>query len=120
MPTKPTNTVDAGSLRHLLTIQWKASSGTGDRGQPVYTWSTLATCYGSLESISPFGRKAEVARQLVASATHEIVVRYLAELDATCRVVWNGRTFNIGYVWNHEERNVWQTLLVTEQLTGAK
>lgn len=120
MPTRPTNTIDAGSLRHLVTLQQKTVSGTGDRGQPVYTWATLATCYARIDVLPPFGKKAEVARQLVASATHSIVMRFLAGMDATCRVQWNGRTFNIGYISDHDERGIWQTLLVTEQLTGAK
>ena len=119
MPTKPTNTVSAGKLRHKITVQQKTQTSTGDRGQPVYGWTTLATPYASLDSLGAIGKKAEIARQLVATATHEITLRYLAGLDERCRVQWNGRTFNIGYIWNHEERNIWLTLLCTEQKTGA-
>lgn len=119
MPTKPTNTVDAGQLRHLVTVQQKTITGTGERGQPLYTWTTLATPYASVENIPPFGKKFEMARQLVATATHEITMRYLSGLTETGRIQWNNRTFTIGYIWNHEERNIWVTLLVTEQKTGA-
>lgn len=118
MPTSPSYSVDAGKLRHLVTVQQKQITGTGDRGQPVYSWTTLATQYASIESIPPFGRKMELARQLVATATHEITMRYLAGMDEKCRVQWNGRTFQVGYIWNHEERNAWVTLLCTEQKTG--
>lgn len=114
----PSISVKAGALRHKITVQTKTIGSTGDRGQPVYTWPTLATPYASVESIPPFGKKAEVARQLVASATHSITLRYLAGLTETSRIHWQGRTFTIGYIWNHEERNIWMTLLVTEQKTG--
>ena len=114
----PSISVKAGSLRHLVTVQTKTIGSTGDRGQPVYTWPTLASVYAAVESIPPFGKKAEVARQLVASATHSITMRYLAGLTETSRIQWQGRTFTIGYIWDHEERNIWVTLLVTEQKTG--
>jgi len=117
MPVTPIF-VRAGSLRHKITVQSKTVTSTGDRGQPVYSWTTLATPNASIESATSVGKKAEVARQMVATASHMITMRYLAGIDEKCRVQWNGRTFNIGGIWNHEERNIWLTLICTEQKTG--
>lgn len=113
-------TLEAGLLRQRVQVQQKVISGTGDRGQPVYTWATFATVYAGIESITPFGAKGERARQLMTTATHEVMMRYLPGLTEQCRLLWGTRVFQIGYIWNHQERNAWLTLLAMEQKTGQK
>lgn len=106
----------AGSLKHQVLIQEKTVTGTGDRGQPVYTWNTLITVPASISPLN--GRKAEIARQLVASATHTVTLRYYAGLTETMRLLYGSRVFNIGFIKNLDELNFTQELLVTEQKNG--
>lgn len=110
---------DAGKLRNTVAIQAKTvATSPGDRGQPVISWNTIATVRAAIEGVAPFGDKADQAKQLSASATHQITMRYLSTLTEECHIVWGKRIFNIAYIWNHEERNAWLTLLVKEQKSG--
>lgn len=113
--------MDAGKLRELITIQQKTASGTGDRGQPLYTWTTFAQVYAEIEPLPPTGKKMEIARQLVATATHQISIRYLAGLTPDMRVKDSvGNVYQLGYVAHGENSNryFFQTLLATQQITG--
>jgi SPP1 family predicted phage head-tail adaptor len=109
--------MQAGNLKHLVTISNKVQTGTGDRGQPIYTWQTLGTVPAEIVELS--GRKLELARQLVSTATHQVTIRYLAGLETNSQVVFGSRTFNIGYVQNVKLMNFTMILTCTEQLTGG-
>lgn len=64
-----------GKLRHFVDIERKTVSGTGDRGQPALSWSAVYENVGAeIEQLS--GRKLEIARQVIPSATHSIRMRY--------------------------------------------
>lgn len=107
----------AGELRHPVTIQSKTLGAAGDRGQPSVTWTTEASVRAQIEELS--GRKLELARQLVATATHRVVIRYLSSLAVTDRVVFGSRVFNIGHILNWKLLNFTQELICTEQVSGA-
>ncbi len=66
----------AGELRHLVTIQAKSVAALPDsRGHPVRTWADAVTgVWAKIET--PSGRKLELARQLVPTATHVVTMRY--------------------------------------------
>jgi SPP1 family predicted phage head-tail adaptor len=113
--------MDAGKLRELITVQQKTVSGTGDRGQPVYTWTTFAQVYAEIEPLPPTGKKTEIARQLVATATHQFTIRYLTGLTPQMRIVDSvGNVYTIGYVAKGQDnlRYFFQTLLATQQTNG--
>ncbi len=90
---------------------------TGDRGQASKTWSTYATVWAAVDELS--GRKLELARQLVATASHKLIIRYHADLTVKDRVVWGDKTLWIGHVENWSGMGFTQTLTCTEQLTGS-
>lgn len=102
-----------GKLRHYLTIERKHVTSTGDRGQPVYTWQTLyanVSCW-----VEPLqGRKLEIARQLVPTATHHVTLRF-HDIDARDRFNMGGRVFNVGNINNFEERNIYMVATCTEE-----
>ncbi len=105
--------IAAGELRHRVIIEAKTADTTDSRGHPVRTWAT------SIENVAakietPTGRKMEIARQLVATATHIITMRYRVLSARDNRINFNGRIFNIGFQQNVEERNVRLELTCTE------
>lgn len=95
----------SAALRHLVALQ----SPTGSRdsvGGQVTSWTTEATVYASVEPLS--GREAWLAAQTQAETTHKICLRYssnLADLDASWRVLWGLRVFEIEARLNVAERN---------------
>lgn len=110
--------VRAGKLRHVGDIQHFVQTGVGDRGQPLGDWRLLtASVPLTVEPLS--GKAGEVARQLVAQATHTIKMRYHAGVQPLMRVVVQGRYFNVGWVDEGDFRRYSLELLVIEQQTGA-
>lgn len=113
--------MDAGRLRNFVTVQQKSLAGSGDRGQPVYSWTTFAQIYAEIEPLPTAGKKMEIARQLVATATHQVTIRYLAGLTPEMRIVdLNGVVYQIGYVayGQDDQRYFMQSLLCTVQMSG--
>jgi SPP1 family predicted phage head-tail adaptor len=67
-----------------MSVEMQVSGGTGDRGQPLYTWTEPAKVWVKIEALT--GRKLEIARQVVPTATHEIAMRFLDGLAVTDRI----------------------------------
>jgi SPP1 family predicted phage head-tail adaptor len=102
----------ASQLKHLVTIV-KDTVEVGERGQEKIVGTTqVCRTYASIEQLSQ--RRLELARQLVSSATHEITIRYISGVKFGCRVLFDGRTFNIGNVNNLKEVNLLMVLTCTE------
>lgn len=94
--------MNAGSLRHLITIQ-NAVPGSPDAfGQRVISWSTFATLYAAIEPQT--GRQLEYARSFAATVTHKITTRYVPGILPTMRVQFGTRIFTINAAINPEER----------------
>jgi SPP1 family predicted phage head-tail adaptor len=109
----------AGLLRHRVTVQGKAITGTGDRGQTVFTWvDALENVPACIEELS--GRRLELARQLIATATHEITIRYWSSLDVLHRVVDEaGNPYYIGAIIDRDKLHFTQVLMCSTQEAGA-
>ena len=102
----------ASDYRHSISITLQTATSQGVRGQDTYSTSTIGTFFAKIEALS--GRKQEIARQIVASATHEITIRYLAGVTPECKVVFGSRSFTIGSVLNRMENNFELVLTCTE------
>lgn len=70
--------MQAGKLRHLLTIQEKTETNT--LGSVTPNWSTLATAYGAFEPLG--SREFPSAEKRHAEAQARFRIRYMAGLDA--------------------------------------
>jgi SPP1 family predicted phage head-tail adaptor len=114
VPTERWN-IDAGDLRISVTIQKRTDTGPDSRGHPIWTWRDLKTCVPA-KIESPAGRKLEVARQYVPTATHLVTMRYRQLSAKEHRIVFRDRVFNIGWVHDIEERNIKLELTCTEEL----
>lgn len=111
--------MQCGQLRQYANIESYTKTSSGDRGQPVGTWNVL---YASVPMgiVELDGRQLELAKQLVASATHKVTIRYIANmLPITMRVNFNGRLLRIEHVGELDFRQRYLILTCCEQKTGA-
>jgi SPP1 family predicted phage head-tail adaptor len=96
-----------GQLRHPIVIEQQSTSQDTMGGQ-VTTWTTLLTTRAAIEPMSAIERGA--AQSIATDVTHQITVAYhplLADpiLNATRRVKYGSRYFNIRGTLNVDERN---------------
>jgi SPP1 family predicted phage head-tail adaptor len=85
--------LDAGKLRHRLTILELSQEQDSDTGEMESTWEELATVWGSFEplSVKDFIAAGTMQEQLTARA----VIRYRADVESEMRVSFRGKTYNI-------------------------
>lgn len=96
--------MDAGKLRHYVTIQTYAETSAGSRGEKQGGWQdALATVPAEIVTLT--GRELELARQIIAQASVRIRLRYHVGVTTKSRIVWNGRVFNVVHVNNVDQRN---------------
>ena len=90
--------IQAGKLRHYAAIEVFVQTGVGPRGQKTGNWQAIHSDIPM--SIVPLGGSlAEIKRQLVPKATHQIWLRWIDGIKAgETRVNYSGRFFNVGYV----------------------
>lgn len=101
----------AGQLRHRVTIQ--AQTTTQDEyGQPVQTWSDVATVWASVEDLS--GREFFAAQQIAAEVTTRVTIRYRAGIEPDMRVIAGGRTLDIRSVQDPDGRRRQLVLMCRE------
>lgn len=106
-------------LRHFVTVQHRVQTGEDDRGQPIDSWQTLIPrmpCH--IEKLS--GSEAEVARQLVETATHRVEARFDSRVTNKMRLVLTifsrtPRYFYIGDVTDVEEVGRFMNIIVEEK-----
>lgn len=96
--------MQAGKLRHYVTVQTYEATGVDNRGNRTGAWEPLfekVPC----EIVTLAGKELEMARAIVAQANVKIRMRYLPGLSARHQITWQGRTFHIGAIDNVEQRN---------------
>lgn len=100
-----------GKLRHRLDLQSVAVT-LNSFGESVYTYESYDTVWGALSPLS--GLELEAGRQIHAEVQHKAVIRYNADVKPTDRIATKGRSLEVVAVLNDDERDVMQTLLLTE------
>lgn len=66
----------AGKLLDLIDVESFVVTSTGTRGEPVGTWQVVNKNV-SCQVTTLSGRKLELARELCATATHSLLLRWL-------------------------------------------
>ena len=100
-----------GELRHRGAIERRADTPDAAGGRRagwkhhVWAWAKLEPLTGS-ERLRAMGLEADVV--------HRITMRYVDDVDASCRFVLGSRVFDIKVVRNLEERSEWLELLAVE------
>lgn len=100
----------AGELRQRVVIQSK-SAVKNEYGEPIYSWSTLATVWAAVEPLT--AREFIQGRAELQEVSTRIRMRYRDDVSAENRCTWNGHTYDIESVI-HDPLRTELTLLCTE------
>lgn len=73
----------AGSLRHRITLQTAVDTQDGTTGEPVRSWTTLATVWAEVAPLK--------GREIVAAAS-----ALLGDVDTRIRIRWAPELANLG------------------------
>ena len=92
----------AGRLRHRLVFENESLAADGQGGS-TRTWGTRATVSGSIKPLRSEERFYN--EQLNANGTHEVVIRYRSDIEASDRISFDSRYFQIVGIINPNERD---------------
>lgn len=106
--------VRAGRLRHRVTIQTRSQS-VNEYGEPSNSWSELDQVWAAIEPINGDERVEMQSSARQGHTSHRVTVRYLANVDATDRVLFGSRVLEIVSVLNFDEKDEFLTLLCREK-----
>jgi len=95
--------MDIGGLRHRVKLLRRVLTDADGFGQQATDYQEYATVWASVETLT--GRELEMARQISATATLKVTVRYHADLTETDRIEFSKRIFEIVAMDNPEQRN---------------
>ena len=87
----------------------KDGAGGFKESEPI----TFATTWASIDGLS--GSEFRRAHQQMVELTHKITIRYRKDIDRTMFVSYEGRSFEIQYIENQEERNRFLELFCLER-----
>ena len=97
----------SGRLDRRLTLQRKTAT-ENDYGEPVETWTTLATVWAEKIPVRGFERYA--AMQTVAEVDTRFKIRYRTDISPLDRVVCAGTTYDVQGVLEIGRREGWEIL----------
>ncbi|MBD3838835.1 MAG: phage head closure protein [Epsilonproteobacteria bacterium] len=105
----------AGTLNKIIKIQ-KSTPVTNSLGEQKEHWSDVFV--GVYASINPIKQSEKVeGKQLVASSTHVITIRFVTPISPKYRIKFGDRLFSIDSVLNVGERDKTLNLICTEKVT---
>jgi len=106
--------MQAGSLRHRIEIQHRTEASDGIGGKTT-TWTRY--CYARAGIWPLKASEALEAMRLEHRITHRIRIRYISGIEASMRIKFGTRYFDIVSIINREERNKELDLMATEGTT---
>lgn len=87
-----TLTIAAGDLDKRVEVQDKVNERDASGGV-IEQWATVARRWARIAPLR--GRELFTAQAVDARITHKVCMRYYAGLNATMRIVYDGRVLNI-------------------------
>lgn len=88
-----------GDMWTRITIEQPTSTANAV-GEPVLAWSTFATVWASVDSLS--ARETERFAETVGFMTHRVRIRYLSGLTSAMRINYRNRILEIGQILEHD------------------
>lgn len=85
--------VAAGKLRHRVELQAQVKTQDETTGEVLVQWQTIANLWAAVESLSMREFLAAQAEQ--SEVRGKITIRHRDDIDATMRVYYKGRLYNI-------------------------
>lgn len=111
-------TIEAGRLRHRVTIQRQTQTQNPLTGELTVTWTNVATVWAAVEPIS--AREFVVSQEPNARVTARATIRYRDGIDASMRLVHRGRNYNIhGVLEDLDSGREYLTLPLSEGVNDA-
>lgn len=85
--------MQAGRLRHRITIQRKEQTQNPNTGAMTTTWATVATVWAVVEPLS--AREFIAAQAVQSDVSVRITMRYRPGITSAMRLLHDGKTYNI-------------------------
>ena len=86
-------TIEAGRLRHSVTIQRQTHTQNSKTGEITVAWTDVATVRAAVEPVS--AREFVAAQEPNSKITARVTIRYRSGIDASMRLIHRGRLYNI-------------------------
>lgn len=109
--------MQAGKLRSQITITRDALTGQDAMGSPIRVSSSLAAWWAEITPTT--GKDAQFALTFAPTVSHKIMIRYLAGLLDTDKIVFGSRLFAINGILDMDGRKREMTLYCTELEIGG-
>lgn len=81
-----------GRMRYRITLQYPADT-VDDYGNAIDSWENLATVWGDIVPVS--GREYLTANQATSETQYKIYIRYIENVNAKMRILYNNKVFEI-------------------------
>ncbi len=101
-----------GKLRHSGVIE-QYSEHRNTLGETLKTWAEFSKVWCDIKPLN--GNEKYVSAEKHATATHQVIVRYVAGVNPKMRLVSRGRTFEILAALNVNEQDKMIQLIVEEE-----
>jgi SPP1 family predicted phage head-tail adaptor len=101
--------MDSGKLNRQVVIQSR-DSGTDDAGQPLQTWTTLATVWANILGATGAGT-IRAGLEGVEVNGYSFRIRYRTDVDAAERVVFGGQNYDVKSVRHDHAGKDWTDLV---------
>ena len=85
--------MQAGRLRHRITLQRKEQTQNPQTGAMTTTWATDATVWAAVEPLS--AREFVAAQAVQSNVSVRITVRYRPGITAAMRILHDGKVYGI-------------------------
>lgn len=111
--------MQAGKLRHRVTIQQRSQTQDPNTGEIVTAWVDVATVWAAVEPLS--AREFIAAQAGQSQITARATIRYTDAVDATMRLLHNGAAYNIeGVLPDPKSGRHYLTLPLSEGVTDGR
>lgn len=84
--------IAAGRLRHIVSIDRQVEV-VDSNGDHLREWQNVTSMRAEIKPMS--GRELLLAQQVQSQVSVAIIMRYRSDIDATCRIRFNGATYNV-------------------------
>jgi len=103
----------AGKLKHLGVIEAYTES-KNSVGEVIKTWSEFAKVRCDIKPLN--GNEKYVSKEKHATATHQVIIRFIDGVNPKMRLVARGRIFEIESALNVNEQDRMMQLIVKEEV----
>jgi len=97
------STIQSGAMRHRVTIVKFNGTQDASGGTSLADYTPVAGVWAEIETLD--GDDALVAGAEMSQVVHLVKIRWMAGINASQQVLFNGRKFQIKAVVNSDERN---------------